>query len=66
MDYPDRKSKPKRGPHDVEQEREEPELRLAEFEAPCGEEYPWRTFGPALPELEGAPRGLKPPRGCMH
>lgn len=66
MDYPDRKPKTKRGPHDAEEGRQEPELRLAEFEAPCGEEYPWRTFGPELPALEGAPRGLKPPRGRMH
>jgi hypothetical protein len=66
MDYPDRKPRPKRSPRDIEEGRKEPELRLAEYAAPCGEEYPWRTFGEAFPELEVAQRPLKPPRGRMH
>jgi hypothetical protein len=66
MDYPERKRKPTRDSHEVGDGRQEPELRLAEFEAPCGEEYPWRTFGPELPEIEDAQRTLRPPRGRMH
>lgn len=66
MDYPERKRRPKRGndPRDVQ--REEPELRLAEFTAPCGEELPWRTFATEASEIvEGAP-AQNPLRGRLH
>lgn len=66
MDYPDRKPKARRGPPGPEDVRKEPELRLAEYSAPFGEEYPWRDFGPELPALEPAAATLRPPRGRMN
>lgn len=66
MDYPNRKPKARPDPRGAEDMNPKPELRLAEFSAPFGEEYPWRRFGPALPILDDPQQALKPPRGRIH
>lgn len=66
MDYPDRKPKTKRDPREAEDLRDEPELQLADFSAPFGEEFPWREFGAELPALMDAEATLRPPRSRMH
>lgn len=66
MDYPDRKPKAKRDPREADQLRDEPELQLADYSAPFGEEFPWREFGAELPLLENAQATLRPPRSWMH
>jgi hypothetical protein len=66
MDYPDRKPRNKRDPRELEDRRDEPELQLANYSAPFGEEYPWREFGAALPGLESAQATLRPPLRRMH
>jgi hypothetical protein len=47
-------------------ERDGPDLKLAEFSAPCGEEHPWRiaTDEPAEPAEPWC--DLKPERGRLH
>ena len=66
MDYPDRKPRTKRDPRETGDLRDEPELQLADFSAPLGEEFPWREFGAELPALESAQATLRPTRSRMH
>lgn len=66
MDYRDRKPWTKRDPREAEDLGDEPELQLADFAAPFGEEFPWREFGAELPALESAQATLRPPRSRMH
>jgi len=60
MDYPGPKRRRTNLHHDAGNARPEPELRLAEFSAPCGEEYPWRAFAAELPNLDERPARKRP------
>jgi hypothetical protein len=62
MDYPARKSK-KKAPDERSEGR--PELKLAEYTAPFGEEWPWRT-ATEEPELARDVGEFRRERGRLH
>ena len=64
MDYPTRRPK-KRAPG-AQRGDDRLELKLAEYLAPFGEEFPWRIAESDLSDLSVARRDLRPERGSLH
>jgi hypothetical protein len=66
MDYPSHKSRSKKKSRDESGGVDGPELKLATYSAPFGEELPWRTAISDLPEFADASREWRPERGRLH
>jgi hypothetical protein len=64
MDYPTRRQKRKPVP-DADRGDDRTELKLAEYAAPFGEEWPVR-IATDEPSLRLATHGLRPERGRLH
>ncbi len=66
MDYPRRARKSKRGRPGGGGAENRVEFKLAEFSAPCGEEWPWGVAESDGPAYAGGWSEWRPERGRLH